>query len=61
MLSKFKLMNMIISLFIRIFFIFHDLMIFYKNFMILAYQENNLVRHEMNYYFKMHLCIQKIL
>ena len=52
---------MIISLFTRLFLIFLDLMIFYENFMALSYQENNLVRHKMNIYFKMHLFVQKYL
>ena len=43
MLSPFKMIDMIISLFIRIFLIFHYLITFYENFMTSTYQENNLL------------------
>ena len=50
-LSWFKMINMIVSLFIRLFLIFHDLMTFCENFMALIYQENNFLRYKMNYLF----------
>ena len=51
MLSWFKIIKMIIFLFKRIFLIFHILMTFYENFIKLIYQENNLLRHKMNFLF----------
>ena len=42
--------KMISFMFKNIFFIVHDLTIFYENFMILAYQENELIMYKVNFY-----------
>ena len=45
------MIRMIICILTRIFLILNDLILFYKNFMTLIYQENNLLGHKMNYLF----------
>ena len=42
------MIKIIISMCKRIFLIFHDLITFYKNFMTLIYQENNVLGNKIN-------------
>ena len=54
------MMKIIIFIFKTIFLIFHDLIKFYENFMTLIYQENNLLRNKMYFYFIIELSIQNV-
>ena len=45
------MIKIIIIIFKMIFLIFHVLIVFYKNFMMLIYQENNLLRQKMRFLF----------